>query len=189
MAIATVRAVSVSAPPKMMRAGGTTAAFDEVAVTLTGPASGSLTVKPIGPELPPAPPSKIVRLAGTVPKTGAWFRLFPTMRPATSDAVWPSGLVTVSVRAPGGASTAVLTESVSDVGLLTATLVTVTPVPLNDAARRRGKLAPGSKKPRPPVAAPVMVTVTPVAPWVTLVGATAVIAAGGGASRRVNRTA
>ena len=188
MAIVTVRAVSASVPPKAMLVGGTTAAFDEVAVMVTGPASGSVTVKAIGPELPPAPPSNIVRLAGTVPKTGGWFTPFPTMRPATRAEVWPSGLVTVSVRAPSGAPT-VLTVSVSDVGLFTTTLVTVTPVPLNDAARRRGTLAPGSKKPRPPVAVPVTVTATPVSPGATLVGVTDVMTAGGGASRRVNRTA
>ncbi len=68
--------------------------------------------------------------------------------------------------------------------------MTVTPLPLNDAARRRGKPAPGSKKPRPPVAAdPVTVTATPVCPGATLVGVTDVMAAGGGASSRVSRTA
>ncbi len=105
-----------------------------------------------------------------------------------SCAVWPSGLVTVRVRAPVAAPN-VFTVRVSEVGDVNATLVTTTPDPLNAAARRRRKPAPGSKKPEPADDVPFTVTVAPVESGGQAVGRqTDAIAAGGGASNRTSRT-
>ena len=56
---------------------------------------------------------------------------------------------------------------------MNATLVTVTPVPLLNAAEsRRANPAPGSKKPRPPLLEPVTDTTRPVCPGATVAGDT-----------------
>ena len=105
-----------------------------------------------------------------------------------SCAVWPSGLVTVRVRAPVAAPS-VFTVRVSEVGDVKATLVTTTPDPLNAAARRRRKPAPGSKKPERGRRCAVHRHGGTGESGGQAVGRqTDAIAAGGGASRRTSRT-
>ena len=124
------------------------------------------------------------QLVGVTVKVGG----ATTVRAAASEADWPSGLVTVRVRLPGAAP-AVLSVSVTCVGELTVTPVTVTFEPLKAAESRLAKPGPGSKNPDPDDAVPVTVTVTSACPEVTVAGLTVVMVAGGGGRSFTRRMA
>src|SRR5437763_16502020 len=94
---------------------------------------------------------------------------------------WPSGLVMVTLRAPGAALPATLRLTVTCVGSVYCTPLTVMPAPLTDAAMWRGKPAPGSKKPEPLDDVPSITTDTFVAPGAAVAGAQFAGVAGGGA--------
>src|SRR5882724_186578 len=78
---------------------------------------------------------------------------------------WPSGFVTVMVRAPAPALLATVIFSVILVGFEYVTLLTVTLPPLTDAEIWFANPAPGSKKPEPFVDVPLTMTLTLATPW------------------------
>ncbi len=94
----------------------------------------------------------------------------------------------MTFRAPAVAPT-VERFSVIWVGLVYVTLLTVTPDPETDAARRLAKPAPGSKKPEPAELVPVIVTFTDACPELIVDGDAEAIDAGGGAISLAIRTA
>jgi hypothetical protein len=97
----------------------------------------------------------VPEIAGRAVFTGADPELV-TVRTA-ADAVWPSGFVIVTVRAPVVAPTVEMLR-VTWVGSVNVTEFTVT-LPLIDAAMRQAP-EPGSQKPEPALAVPVSVTLS-----------------------------
>src|SRR5205823_13584399 len=130
----------------------------------------------------PALPTMNVTLFALVIVGGA---LLMVRIPVPVDAC-PSGFVIVMFFAPGVAAT-VETSSVTDVGSLYVMPFTVTP-PETLAWRRFVNPAPGSKKPLPPIAAPVIVMPTDAWPGPNGFGDTEAAVAGGGASNFATRT-
>src|SRR6266446_2798956 len=101
--------------------------------------------------------------------------------PDALAADWPSGFMTVMVRAPAAALPATVMFSVILVGFEYVTLLTVTLPPLTVAEIWFGKPAPGSKKPEPFVDVPLTTTLTLATPWVIDEGLQLTGVAGGGA--------
>src|SRR5439155_25176262 len=101
--------------------------------------------------------------------------------PPALEALCPSGLVTVTDRNPVAMLLPTVMFNVMCVASVKVMLLMVIPLPLNAAAMRLAKPAPGSKNPDPPDDVPVstMLVVTPAA---TVEGLTLLGVAGGGAS-------
>ena len=129
------------------------------------------------------PAGVVVRPSVLVIERSAW--MLTTMQPVPTT-LWPSGLVRVTFLVPFELE---LMFSVTDVGLLNVTLLTITPG-VTLAVRRLYPgppvSGPGSKKPEPADEVPVMVTFC--GDVVTWAGTAQLGVAGGGATSLIART-